>query len=253
MSGSKNKVAVITGGCGDIGRAIAKGLIDKETSVVLMDILPDEKGNECINEINAAHYIKCDQKNRSELEAAFNEIKEKFNRINHVIINAAVVEKESFEDIREENWQKQIDVNLSGSFYAAQIATQHMLTQEPDEQGIRGKIIFTSSWVSQYPLPDALPYIVSKAGIEAMVRAMAQELSDRKIIVNAVAPGLLYAGLTKKCCEENPVFESQLEGMIPLNELGTVDQVAAMYVFLCSSAANYITGQTINVDGGCSV
>jgi NAD(P)-dependent dehydrogenase (short-subunit alcohol dehydrogenase family) len=128
-----------------------------------------------------------------------------------------------------------------------------MLGQDKDAQGVRGKILMTSSWVGQHPLPGAVGYVVSKAGVDALVRAAAQELSPEGIRVNAVAPGLVYSGLTKQVCDVNPTFHSQLLGFVPLNELGTADQVASAYAFLCSDDANYVTGQVLTVDGGCSV
>jgi NAD(P)-dependent dehydrogenase (short-subunit alcohol dehydrogenase family) len=111
----------------------------------------------------------------------------------------------------------------------------------------------TSSWVGQNPLPNGIASVVTKAGVDAMVKALAQELGLEGIRVNAVAPGLVYSGLTKKLCDARPGFKEQLLNLTPIAELGTPEQVGAAFAFLCSADSNYMTGHVLVVDGGCSV
>ena len=113
--------------------------------------------------------------------------------------------------------------------------------------------MFTSSWTAQHPLPGNMPYVITKAAIETMSRAIAQELAHEGIIANSMAPGILYAGLTKKLCDTIPGLRDTLTDLVPLGDLGNARQVAEAYYFLCSDESNYMTGQVMTVDGGCSV
>ena len=105
--------------------------------------------------------------------------------------------------------------------------------QEPDAHGVRGKILFTGSWVQDMPWPEGTSYIVSKAGIKALARNMAQELAGRGIRVNVVAPGIVMAGLSKQVYETDPGFGPRATAAIPLGEFGTAEQVADAFAFLC--------------------
>lgn len=136
----------------------------------------------------------------------------------------------------------------------AQAALKHMLNQEPDAQGIRGRLLFTSSWVGRYPAPGADAYSVSKAGLDHMVRLIAQAHASQGIRANAVSPGILNAGLTSKVAfQRDPGLRQRLQSYIPVEEFGTAEQVADAFVYLCSSESNYVTGHILFVDGGCSV
>jgi NAD(P)-dependent dehydrogenase (short-subunit alcohol dehydrogenase family) len=129
-----------------------------------------------------------------------------------------------------------------------------MLNQEPDAQGVRGKLLFTSSWVGTYPAPGADAYCVSKAGLNHMVRLIAQTHASQGIRANAVSPGILNAGLTRKVAfQRDPALRQRLQSYILVKEFGTAEQVADAFVYLCSPESNYVTGHILFVDGGCSV
>jgi NAD(P)-dependent dehydrogenase (short-subunit alcohol dehydrogenase family) len=129
-----------------------------------------------------------------------------------------------------------------------------MLNQEPDAQGIRGRVLFTSSWVGTYPSPGSDPYCVSKAGLNHMVRLIAQTHASQGIRANAVSPGILDAGLTKKAAlQRDASLRQKFQSYIPVKEFGTSEQVADAFVYLCSPESNYVTGHILFVDGGCSV
>jgi NAD(P)-dependent dehydrogenase (short-subunit alcohol dehydrogenase family) len=253
MRGLQGKIVMITGGCGDLGGATVRRLADEGAHVVVTDILDEPTGSRRAQELGAKRYLRFSQTDRAGIEQCIASVVNEYGRLDIAIANAACVERSSFIDLTPEQWQKQIDINLTGYFNVTQLAARAMLRQAPDGQGVRGKILMTSSWVGQRPLPGATGYVVSKAGVDSLVQAVAQELSPMGIRVNAVAPGLVYSGLTRQVCDSNPVFHAQLLGMIPLNELGTSEQIASAYAFLCSDESNYMTGQTLVVDGGCSV
>jgi NAD(P)-dependent dehydrogenase (short-subunit alcohol dehydrogenase family) len=103
------------------------------------------------------------------------------------------------------------------------------------------------------PWPEGTSYIVSKAGIKAMARNMAQELAGRGIRVNVLAPGIVMAGLSRQVYESDPAFGPRATSAIPLGEFGTAEQVADAFAFLCSAASNYMTGSVLLMDGGCSL
>ena len=187
------------------------------------------------------------------MESALSEIVRRYGRIDIGIANAAVVHLAPFQDIAPAIWDDYLRVNLSGCFFFAQAIVRRLLAQERAADGIRGKILFTSSWTAQHPLPGNMPYVITKAAIETMARAIARELSHEGVIANAMAPGILYAGLTKRLCDERPGLREKLTDLVPLGELGNAQQVAEAFYFLCSDESNYMTGQTLTVDGGCSV
>jgi len=253
MRGLDGKVIIITGGCGDIGAATARELAKEGARVTLLDLMDAEAGSLRAKQIGAAGYRQCDQGDPRAIDTVLGQLASELSRLDVVIANAAVAGRYAFHEIPEAAWNEHVRVNLSGCFHIAQAAVRIMLRQAPDAQGIRGKVLFTSSWVAQFPVPSSLAYVVTKAGVDALTRAMAQELAGSQIRVNALAPGILYAGLTRKLCEEDPTLKEKLLAMIPLNALGAPEDIASAYAFLCSNESNYMTGQVLTVDGGCSV
>jgi len=253
MRGLDNKTVIITGGCGDIGSATARLLAAAGAKVTILDLLDPTEGGRVARELGATGYRQCDQGDRRAIDTVLSELAGEMPRLDIVIANAAVAERGIFKEITETDWNEHIRVNLSGCFHVAQAAVRIMLRQPPDADGVRGKVLFTSSWVAQHPVPSSLAYVVTKAGVDALTRAMAQELAASQIRVNALAPGILYAGLTRKLCDQGPSLRAKLLAMVPLNALGTPEDVAQAYAFLCSNESNYMTGQILTVDGGCSV
>ena len=177
----------------------------------------------------------------------------KWGRLDFAIPNAAVVQNQPFLEITPEAFAQTLNVNLMGCFHVAQLAARVMNSQQPDDHGVRGKILFTGSWVQDMPWPEGTSYIVSKAGIKALARNMAQELAARGIRVNVVAPGIVMAGLSKVVYETDPAYGPRATAAIPLGEFGTADQVADAFAFMCGPASNYMTGSVLLVDGGCSL
>ena len=186
------------------------------------------------------------------------EVLRRHPRIDVVIGNAAMVENGPFLDIRPDQWQAHLDLNLTGNFHVGQAAARIMVKPGTDqkpgcERGVRGKILFNGSWVQELPWPEGCCYGVAKAGLALMARAMAQELAVHGIRVNVMAPGIVMAGLSKICYETDPKFGPRATAAIPLREFGTPEQCADAFLFLASDESDYITGISLLVDGGASL
>jgi len=252
----QDKTIAITGGCGDIGRATAVRLSKEGAKVVLFDLdLPAAVKLELKGQFDSGGitYVRADVTNHSELQAAFETVVDKFQRLDVVIANAGIVRNQKFLEISLRDWQRTLDVNLNGAFLTAQIACRFMLKQEPTNKGIRGKVLFTGSWVQDMPWPEGASYITSKSGGKMLAKTMAQELAGFGIRVNILAPGIVMAGLSKKIYETDSRFRERVGEAIPLGEMQTAESVADAFAFLCSSDSDYMTGAVLVVDGGASL
>jgi NAD(P)-dependent dehydrogenase (short-subunit alcohol dehydrogenase family) len=174
-------------------------------------------------------------------------------RIDVVIANAGMVANEPFLQIDPMNLKKTMEVNFFGAFHLAQLSARRMVEQPASPQGIRGKVLFTGSWVQDMPFPEGTSYIASKAAVKMMAMVMAQELAGQGVRVNLVAPGIVYAGLSKKLHDADPSFRTRVAAAIPVNEMQTAESVADAFAFLCSSDSDYMTGSSLLVDGGASL
>ncbi len=252
--GLKDKVIFITGGCGDIGGATGAKLADLGARVVIADLLDERAGQARAREVGAAAYRQVDQGNVEQVQESVAAVANEFKRLDAVIGNAGIGPGGSVIDLTERDWLDVLRVNLIGCAMLAKAGLKAMLEQEPDAEGIRGRILFTSSWVGDFPSPGADAYCVSKAGINHMTRLIAQKHAPDRILANAVAPGILDAGLTKKAAfQRDPELRKRFQSYIPLGEYGTAEQVADAFVFLCSRESNYLTGHVLVVDGGCTL
>jgi NAD(P)-dependent dehydrogenase (short-subunit alcohol dehydrogenase family) len=251
--GLKDRVIVVTGGCGDIGGATTQKLAALGARVVLFDILPADEGRPRARELGAVDYQRVDQGDDAEVEAGLAGTARHFGRLDVVIGNAALGSRGGIADLTAADWERSFRVNVLGCALLGKAAVRHMREQEPDADGIRGKLLFTSSWVGSFPRPGAIDYCVSKAAVNHLVRQVAQEQAAHGIRVNAVAPGILDAGLTRQAFQKEPALREPFLRLIPVGAFGTAEQIADAFVFLCSRESNYITGHVLVVDGGCSL
>jgi NAD(P)-dependent dehydrogenase (short-subunit alcohol dehydrogenase family) len=256
------KTIVVTAGYGDIGRAMCRRLCEEGGKVMMTGRKPIDEGLAIAKATQAGpgtiEYLRCDAGDRQSIDAMFAEVLRRHPRIDVAIGNAAMVENGTFLDIRPDQWQAHLDLNLTGNFHFGQAAARIMARQEPEkspgcDRGVRGKIIFNGSWCQDMPWPEGCCYGVAKAGLAFMARAMAQELAVQAIRVNVVAPGIIMAGLSKICYETDPQYGPRATTAIPLREFGTPEQCADAFLFLASAESDYITGITLTVDGGASL
>ncbi len=246
------KTALITGGAGDLGNEMALHLAQAGAQVALWDMKGMALAAARIKRVAGVGrrtlYQQVDVRDRAAVEAAFAELVAELGPVDIVCVNAGIVESAPFLEIAQESWFRHLDVNLTGAFNVAQAAARRMVAE-----GIQGRIIFTSSWVADIPWPEITPYTVSKAGLNMLMKQMARELAGYGIRVNAVAPGIVKAGLAGKQLREEPQYAARVSKAIPLGEPGTPVEIAQAVVYLAGPQTGYMTGTVLLLDGGCSL
>lgn len=247
-----NRVVLITGACGDIGREIALLMGREQARVVLNDIVPDEQAQPLIDAIvragGEAIYYRADVAVRKCVDGMIEAAVARFGRLDISIGNAAVVEVSPFLDMTAESWSRHIDINLTGCFHVAQASARAMV-----KAGAGGRIIFISSWVQDVPSANISAYCVAKSGLKMLARSMALELGHHNITVNLVAPGFVDAGLSGRLFREKPGLKEACAQYVPLGYIQPASEVAAAVMLLTTPAAGYMTGSTLLVDGGNSL
>lgn len=252
MRGLKGKRVFISGGCGDIGRAVAARFLEEGSSVILADLLDESAGQSVAARLGAI-YTRCDVSSRDSVESAFSAALERLGGIDVVISNAGTVSNQPFLEITDEKWQRTLDVNLTGSFLVAQAGLKAMMQNPRKGEGLRGALLFTGSWVQQMPWPQGASYCTSKAGQEMLMKVIAQEMAKNGISCNIVAPGMVYAGLTKKIYDRDPAFRVATDQAVPLGRMSSAEELAGAFAFLASEDAQYVTGTTFLIDGGATL
>ncbi|HXH51207.1 MAG TPA: SDR family oxidoreductase [Terriglobia bacterium] len=246
------KRILITGGLGAIGLVIVKRLLEVSATVAVNDIVEEGKAAGIIREAgwpgDRCIYFKADVTQPEEACALVERAVAVMGGLDVAICHAGVAQTCAILDVSSDDWDRIQSVNLKGAFLVAQAAARTMIAA-----GLAGKIIFTSSWVQDFPWPDITPYTVSKSGMKMLMRGMARELAAKGIRVNAMAPGIVGVGMAKRQWDTEPDFRRRAEKAIPLGTLQTPESVADAMIFLCSSASDYMTGATLLVDGGCSL
>lgn len=247
MDGISGKNVAITGGAGDIGAAMAAELVRHGAAVTLIDVKSRADAEPWLVVASAngpVGYVSADVRDRPAIDAALAAIVP----LDIAIANQAIGRGIPFLDLTDQQWQEHMDVNLTGCFNVAQAAARLMVAR-----GTEGRILFTGSWVQEVPWPEISAYSATKAGVRMLCRSMARELAPHRIRVNVIAPGIVYAGLAKHQIETEPQYAARIRHVIPLGELQRAEQVAQATAFLCSTAADYMTGAVLLADGGCSL
>jgi 3-oxoacyl-[acyl-carrier protein] reductase len=235
------KTALITGATGPIGGSLARTLHAQGATVAISGTRV-----EVLNGLAAAlgsrvHVLPCNLADQTALEALVPGAEEAMGKLDILVANAGVTRDNLMVQLRDEDWDQVIALNLSATFRLARAAVRGMMRRR------FGRVIAITSVVGTTGNPGQANYVAAKAGITGMIKAIAAEYAKRNVTANCVAPGFIVTPMTDKL---NDKQRDVILGKIPAARAGTTDEVAAAVVFLASDEAAYVTGQTLHVNGG---
>jgi len=239
----EGQTAIVTGASRGIGKAIAIFLAKEGAEVIINYSSSLENANKVVSEINSlggkAYPLQADISNENSVNELIKKVLEKNNKIDVLVNNAGITKDGLLMRMKTDDWQKVLDLNLSGVFYCTRAVSRQMLKQK------KGRIINITSVVGLMGNPGQANYSAAKAGVVGFTQSAAKEFASRGITVNAVAPGFISTDMTKDLNSES------ILSAIPLGRFGNPEDFAGAVRFLAADpSAAYITGQTIQVDGG---
>ncbi|EKU50438.1 3-oxoacyl-ACP reductase [Staphylococcus massiliensis S46] len=240
-----SKTALVTGASRGIGRSIALQLAEEGYNVVVNYAGNKEKADAVVEEIKQkgvdSFAIQANVAVGDEVKAMIKEVVSEFGSVDVLVNNAGITRDNLLMRMKEHEWDDVVNTNLKGVFNCIQKVTPQMLKQRS------GSIINLSSVVGAVGNPGQINYVATKSGVLGMTKAAARELASRGITVNAVAPGFIVSDMTDALSDD---VKEKMKAQIPLARFGEDTDIANTVAFLASDKANYITGQTIHVNGG---
>lgn len=241
MINLKNLNIILTGATGTIGRSILDKLISAGSNVLATGT-NEEKLNSIQEEFKNVNVLKFDISNHKKIEEFVEDCGKIFsNKIDVLINNAGITQDNLSIRMKEDEWNKVIEINLSSTFFITKNVIKKMLKSK------NGKIINVTSVVGHTGNIGQANYSASKAGVIAMSKSLAQEYGKKNITVNCVSPGFIISDMTDKISENHTEL---MKSRISLNKFGNPEDVANTIAFLSSNLSDYITGETIHVNGG---
>ena len=236
----KNKKILITGATGGIGNSLVKKFINFESKVMATGTR-EEKLKKLKEDFSQIEIEKFSLQDHDKIEEFIDKIEKRLDGIDVLVNNAGITLDNLSIRLSQENWQKVIDINLTSTFLMCKFAIKKMLKRK------KGKIINITSIVGHTGNLGQANYAASKAGIVAFSKSLAIEYAKKNITINCVSPGFIKTEMTEKISED---FKNNLINKIPSGALGTGEDVSNCVAFLASDMSNYITGETIHVNGG---
>ncbi|OCT14453.1 short-chain dehydrogenase [Paenibacillus pectinilyticus] len=241
------KTAIVTGGAGGIGKATVKKFLEQGAKVVFTDI-NEHLGQQTLEEFktisNEVVFIKHDVQKEEDWNRVVNTTIEKFGTIDILFNNAGIYSTKPVTDYAVEEWQKVLGINVIGVFLGMKHVVPRMVAQK------NGSIINTSSVAGIKGSSDTTLYGASKGAVRIMSKDLAKEVAAQQVRVNSIHPGVIQTQMGDEVASGKHVTTTQLAAGIPLNRLGTPEEVANLVVFLASDESSFITGAEMVVDGG---
>jgi len=243
----KDKVAIITGAARGIGLAIAKRYVAEGARVTIADI-DAPAGEAAARALSNARFLAIDVGEAANAQSAVAETCRAFGDLDILVNNAGIIHAADFLDLAEADFDRVLRVNLKGAFLVGQVAARRMVAQVKAGKP-PGTIINMSSINAVVAIANHTPYCVSKGGIDQLTKVMALSLAPYGIRVNAIGPGSIMTDILKAVATDKEA-KRRLLARTPLGRTGEPDEIASIAVFLASSEASYMTGETIYADGG---
>jgi 3-oxoacyl-[acyl-carrier protein] reductase len=248
MYNHQDKVVLITGASGGIGRAIAKKFSQDKAKIALNDIAQAEEGlKSLVEELkkmgSQVKYFLADISKYEEVEKMVEGIKKDFGRLDVLVNNAGVIADRTLAKMTKEEWQKVIDVDLTGIFNCSKLALPLLIPNQ-------GKIISVSSIVGQRGNFGQTNYAAAKAGIIGFTKSLSKEVGRFGVRVNAICPGLIETKMTETIPDQ---MREAVKRLTSLGRMGKPEEVANLIAFLASDESSFITGAIVNIDGGLAI
>jgi len=244
------KATIVTGGASGIGYAIAERFVAEGARVMIADV-DEARGAKAVENLSKQGEIRFHEANvavRADVDGLIAAAISAFGRIDVLVNNAGIVHAADFLDVKEEDFDRVLGVNLKGSFLAGQAVARHMV--ERVKAGEKpGAIVNMSSVNAVFAIANQVPYSVSKGGINQLTKVMSLALATYGIRVNAIGPGSIMTEMLASV-NADPAAKNRILSRTPLGRIGEPSEIAAIAAFLASDDASYVTGQTIYADGG---
>ena len=244
------KTAIVTGAAVGIGHAIAERFLRDGMRVVMADI-DGEKGARAARDLETlgeVHFVKADVGKTLDVHNLVASAMDLLGDIEILVNNAGIVHGADFLDLKEQDFDRVLQVNLKGSFLVGQAVARYMV-EKVKKGGPAGAIVNMSSVNAVFAISNQIPYSVSKGGVNQLTKAMALALAPYGIRVNAIGPGSIMTDMLASV-NADPAARRRILSRTPLGRIGDPKEIAAIAAFLASDDASYITGQTIYADGG---
>ena len=248
----ENRVVIISGGLGDIGRAVAMEFARHGASIALCGLQPVAAASAVLASIEKLHvscsYSCVDVADANAVKEWIGQVEKELGVPTIIIANAATVTLARLHELKVEQWTRELEINLNGAFFVTQAATERLLHHK-----LPGRVVFVGSWAGYTPHAHIPAYCVSKAGMRMLCKCMALELAPHNILVNEIAPGYVDAGLSRQLWEEKPELSTEALQKVPIQKLINPEAVAFQVIQLCHPHNEHMTGSTVLMDGGLSL